>query len=113
MGLRGTSGAGQTTFVDLVTGAEISKISTGASVLAISADDAKYVGRAYTTGAPATLSDLRSQQLLRILPIGSATDFPTGFSFSADGSKLVGMAGGNAQGAPAGTGARVRVYEVR
>lgn len=113
MGLRGTSGAGQTTFVDLVTGAEISKISTGASVLAISADDAKYVGRAYTTGAPATLSDLRSQQLLRILPIGAATDFPTGFSFSADGSKLVGMAGGNAQGAPAGTGARVRVYEVR
>ena len=111
-GRRGSSGSGQTSFVDLVTGTEISAITPGASVLAISADDAQYVGRAYTNGAPVTLSELRSQQLLRLLPIGSATDYPVGFSFSANGAKLVGITGGNTQGAPAGV-SKVRVYQVK
>lgn len=113
-GVRGTSGAGQTQFVDLISGTQISAITSGANVMAISADDAQYVGRAYTTGAPVTLSDLRTQQLKRILPVGTAAnDSPSGFSFSADGSRLVGISSGSNQGAPGGTGSKVRVYQVR
>ncbi|MFM8770639.1 MAG: hypothetical protein ACKOE4_01250, partial [Candidatus Kapaibacterium sp.] len=114
MGARGTSGGSQTNFVDLISGNVISTITSGASVLAISTDDAQYVGRAYTTGAPVTLSDLRTQQLQRILPAGTAAnDSPIGFSFSADGSRLVGMNSAETQGAPGGTGSKVRVYQLR
>lgn len=114
IGLRGTSGSGQTNFVDLVSGSVISSITTGAGVLAISADDAQFIGRAYEAGAPVTLSDLKSQQLQRILPTGmSTTDYASGFSFSADGSRLVGITSGLNQGAPSGGGSKVRVYQLR
>jgi hypothetical protein len=114
IGLRGTSGSGQTNFVDLVSGSVISSITTGAGVLAISADDAQFVGRAYKAGAPVTLSDLKTQQLKRILPTGtSTTDYSSGFSFSADGSRLVGITSGQNQGAPSGGGSKVRVYQLR
>jgi hypothetical protein len=112
-GMRGTSGSGQTQFVDLISGTQISAVNSGVNVMAISANDAQYVGRAYTAGAPATLSDVRTQQLLRLLPIGSATDYPAGFSFSADGSTLAGITGNNAQGGTPGGGSKVRVYQLR
>lgn len=113
-GRRGSSGSGQTAFVDLVTGTDISTISTGASVFSISHDDAQFVSRAYTASAPVTLTELRTQKLQRILPIGSATDYPSAFSFSADGTKLAGVTGSNSQGGtPANGGSKVRVYQVR
>ncbi len=112
LGRRGTTGS-STSFVDLITGTEISSITSGANVFAISADDAQYVGRAYTASAPVTLVNLRSQQLQRILPFGSATDYPSGFSFSTDGSRLAGVTGGNSQGGAPGGGSKVRVYEVK
>ncbi len=102
-----------TSFVDLITGTEISAITRGASVFAISADDAQFVSRAFTNGAPATLTELRTQKLQRILPIGSATDYPSAFSFSADGSILAGVTGGNSQGGAPGGGSKVRVYQVK
>ncbi len=106
-GRRGASGS-STSFVDLITGTEISTTS-GASVLAISSDDAQFVSRAYTTGAPVALVELRTQKLQRILPIGVETRYPAGFSFSADGSKLAGVtSGGNRD-----DGSKVRVYQVR
>ena len=111
-GRRGTTGS-STSFVDLITGTEISAITSGASVFAISADDAQFVSRAFTNGAPATLTELRTQKLQRILPIGSATDYPSAFSFSADGSILAGVTGGNSQGGTPGGGSKVRVYQVK
>lgn len=111
-GRRGTTGS-STSFVDLITGTEISAITSGASVFAISADDAQFVSRAFTNGAPATLTELRTQKLQRILPIGSATDYPSAFSFSADGSILAGVTGSNSQGGTPGGGSKVRVYQVK
>lgn len=111
-GRRNPTGS-STSFVDLITGTEISAITSGASVFAISADDAQFVSRAFTNGAPATLTELRTQKLQRILPIGSATDYPSAFSFSADGSILAGVTGGNSQGGAPGGGSKVRVYQVK
>ena len=113
LGARGTSGSGQSKFVDLISGTVISSITSGASVLAISYADDEYVGRAYTSGAPVITATLKTQQLQRILPTGtSPTDYASGFSFSADGSRLVGITSGQNQGAPNG-GSKVRVYQLR
>ena len=116
VGRNGTSGGGSL-FVDLLTGTEISKITTGASIFAISPDDDQFVSRGYTQGAPITLSALRTQQLLRVLPWSTAaqTDYPSGFSFSADMSKLAGITAGSANnpGGGTGSGARIRVFSLK
>lgn len=113
-GQRGTTNSGQTLFVDLVSAATISQMTTGASVYAISTDDAQYVSRAYTQGAPIVLTSLASQQLLRVLPWPAGqSDYPVGFSFSGDASKLVGITSGGANN-PSGAGnARIRVFMLK
>lgn len=110
------SNNGQMTFVDLTTGNTISQIASGASVYAISPDDAQYVSRSYTQGAPIALSSLSTQQLLRILPwsVSTQTDYPVGFSFSQDVSKLVGITPGGANGTSgSGKNARIRIFTIR
>lgn len=113
-GQRGTTNSGQTLFVDLESAATISQMTTGASVYAISTDDAQYVSRAYTQGAPIVLTSLATQQLLRVLPWPAGqSDYPVGFSFSGDASKLVGITSGGAN-KPSGAGnARIRVFMLK
>jgi WD40 repeat protein len=109
----GTSG-GQLTAVDLVSGKVISRIQTSTSILAISSDDEQYVSRAYTSGAATTLSTLRTQQLLRVLPWSAASqsDYISGCAFSGDGSRLVGISANGANNPGSGVG-KVRVFKLR
>jgi protocatechuate 3,4-dioxygenase beta subunit len=104
-------------FIDLLTGMQISQITSRASILTISPDDDQFVSRGYTQGAPITLSALRTQQLLRVLPWSTAaqTDYPSGFSFSAGMSKLAGITAGSANnpGGGTGSGARIRVFSLK
>jgi WD40 repeat protein len=108
---RGPTGR-QLTAVDLVTGAVISRLQSSVSILAISPADDQYVWRTYTQRAATTLSTLRTQQLLRILPWASASqeDYPTGITFSGDGSKLAGFSANPHYSAGI---AKLRVYNLQ
>ena len=109
----GTTG-GQSQFVDLVTGTTISQMTTEASVMAISYDDAQYVSRAYTQGAPTVLASLNTHQILRVLPLtAAATDYWSSFSFSRDSRKLVGVSSAGANNPGGGRNARLRVFTVK
>lgn len=114
---RGNSGttSGGLTAVDLVSGKVISRIQTQSTVSAISYDDAQYVSRAYTQGALPTLMTLRTQQLVRVLPWNTQSqyDIPTVFAFSGDGARLAGMSSGGANLPPNTTNGRVRIYTIK
>lgn len=109
------STSGQLVAIDLVAGAEISRIQTQASILGIAPDDEQYVSRAYTQGAPTTLMNLRTQQLLRVLPwtASPASNVPTSVAFSADGQSVAAIASGDANGQGSGRAGRIRVYRLQ
>lgn len=113
-GSGGTTGGGFTA-VDIIAGSVVSRIQAQASVLAVSPDDMKYVSRAYTQGALPTLTSLRTQQLLRVLPWStqSQADYPTAFAFSGDGSRLAGMSSGGANTPPNTTNGYVKIYKLQ
>ena len=102
------------TLVDLVTGTVVSRLQTSGEILAISRADDQYVSRQNVQGAAPTLSAMRTQQLLRVLPWTSASSqiYPTIFSFSADGSRLVGISGRD-QNTPGEGPGMVRVFKLR
>jgi len=114
---RGSSGSnsGEVQAVDLVAGTIVSRMPTSSSVYAISYDDEQYVSRAYTQGAPPTLMNLRTQQLLRVLPwtAASQSDTPTNFAFSANGTRLAGISANGANGQPSGGNSRIRVFTLQ
>jgi hypothetical protein len=111
---RGNTSSYGLTLVDLVTGTVVSRLQTSGEILAISHADDQYVSRQNVQGAAPTLSAMRTQQLLRVLPWTSASSqiYPTIFSFSADGSRLVGISGRD-QNTPGEGPGMVRVFKLR
>ena len=102
-----------TWLVDMTTGAEISR-TTGDTVMAFSANDAQYVTWSHNKGVPAALIDLRSQRLLRPLPVGTARSYPEAFSFSGDGSKLAAIIDEDLQGvSPYDASSAIRIYHIK